>query len=275
MRIDAHQHFWNYDPAKHSWMNDEMGILKTDFYPTDLKPLLKNCKIDGCVAVQANQAEVENDFLLDLAAQNDFIKGIVGWVDLRAENVSDRLEYYTQFSEIKGFRHVLHDEPDLDFMLRMPFLNGIAQLNQFGYTYDLLIFPEHLSNATRLVDIFPNQPFVIDHIAKPAIRKEEIKNWQNDLKSIAKRENVFCKISGMVTEAQWKNWQKNDFKQYLDSVINAFGINRVMYGSDWPVCTLSASYQEQFEIVEDYFSAFSTTEQANFFGNTTTQFYNL
>lgn len=275
MKIDAHQHFWNYDPLKHVWMNDEMNAIKTDFLPMDLEPLLKSCGLEGCVAVQANQDESENLFLLDLAQQNDFIKGIVGWVDLRAEHVSDRLEYFNQFPKMKGFRHVIHDEPDIDFMLQPSFLRGVKKLQGYGYTYDILIFASHLPNTFEFVKQFPNQPFVIDHIAKPSIKSGEIEIWKKGIIKIASSENVYCKVSGMVTEADWKNWKKEDFTNYLDTVVEAFGVNRLMYGSDWPVCTLAANYLEQFNIVQDYFSQFTRSEQELIFGANSTKFYDL
>lgn len=274
-RIDSHQHFWHYDPAKHVWMNDEMKVLKTDYLPTDLEPLLKNCELDGCVAVQANQSEVENDFLLSLVNQYDFIKGIVGWVDLRAENVSERLEYYQQFPTIKGFRHVIHDEPELDFMLQPKFMKGVSVLKNYGYTYDILIFAEHLPNTLTFVKNLPDQPFVIDHIAKPNIKNSEIDTWKKQLMDIAYFENVYCKISGMVTEADWSSWKKEDFTKYLDAVVEAFGTNRLMYGSDWPVCTLAANYETQFNIVKDYFSSFSKTEQDQILSGNAHTFYQL
>jgi L-fuconolactonase len=273
--IDAHQHFWQYDPAKHVWMSEKMGVLKHDFAPTDLAPLLENCGLNGCVAVQANQAEVENSFLLNHAAKHDFIKGIVGWVDLQAENVEERLNYYTQFPKIKGFRHVIHDEPDLDFMLRAAFLRGISFLEKYNYTYDILIFPEHLANTLKFVKTFPNQRFVIDHIAKPFIKTGEMDAWQKGLKAIAECENVSCKISGMVTEADWANWQQADFTPYLAAIVEMFGTDRIMYGSDWPVCTLAATYEDMFSIVKNYFSTFSASEQKQFFGENAVKFYNL
>jgi L-fuconolactonase len=273
--IDAHQHFWQYDPAKHIWMNEEMGVLKTDFLPSDLAPLLKNCGLKGCVAVQANQAEEENTFLLNLAAKYDFIKGIVGWVDLRAENAEERLKYYEQFHKIKGFRHVLHDETQRDFMLRADFKRGISHLKKCNYTYDILIFTDQLAYTLDLVKAFPEQPFVIDHIAKPLIKQQIVGEWKDYMLEIASHKNVFCKISGLVTEADWTGWKKDDFKNYLDIVVEAFGIDRIMYGSDWPVCQLAATYEAQFSIVQDYFSSFSKTEQNKFFGGNAKRFYNL
>lgn len=274
--IDAHQHFWQYDPTKHVWMSEEMSVLKTDFLPVDLAPHLKNCSLDGCVAVQANQAEEDNAFLISLADKHDFIKGIVGWVDLQSETVETRLAHYQQFASMKGFRHVIHDEADLDFMLRPRFLNGLSLLKRYGYTYDILIFPKHLPNTLELVAAFPNQPFVIDHIAKPAIKNgENTEGWRKGLEAVAKYENVSCKISGMVTEADWHHWKQADFISYLDTVVELFGIDRIMYGSDWPVCTLAANYEKQFDIVKYYFSNFSKQEQEKFFGGNASKFYNL
>jgi L-fuconolactonase len=273
--IDAHQHFWHYDPNKHVWMSEAMGILKKDFLPTDLAPLLQNCAINGCVAVQANQAEEENTFLLGLAQQHDFIKGIVGWIDLRSENVEERLKYYQQFSKIKGFRHVLHDEKQRNFMLRPDFMQGVSYLNKYGYTYDILIFTDQLAYTVDFIKDFPKQPFIIDHIAKPLIKQQIVGEWKDYMAKIASFKNVYCKISGLVTEADWQEWKKEDFKAYLDIVVEAFGIDRIVYGSDWPVCQLAATYQAQFGIVKDYFSTFSQTEQNKFFGENAVRFYNL
>lgn len=274
-RIDSHQHFWNYDPKRHTWMSDEMVILKNNFLPQDLALQLKKCCFDACVAVQAEQSEDENTFLLDLAENFDFIKGIVGWVDLRADNLEERLDYYSQFSKMKGFRHILQDETQRDFMLRTDFMQGISKLVKYNYTYDILIFTDQLPYALDFIKAVPQQSFVIDHLAKPLIKQQKVGDWSNYIKKIASFENVSCKISGMVTEADWNNWEKDNFKIYLDSVVEAFGTQRIMYGSDWPVCTLAANYEEQFGIVKEYFSSFSQTEQEQFFGGNASIFYHL
>lgn len=275
LRIDSHQHFWNYDLKKHVWMNDDMKILKTDYLPHNLEPLLKQHNLDGCVAVQANQAEIENDFLLSLSNQNDFIKGVVGWIDLQADNVAERLEYYQNFSKMKGFRHIIQDEQDINFMLRPAFMKGVSMLKQFGFTYDILIFAAHLPNTLTFIKALPDQPFVIDHIAKPNIKMGEIEIWKKYMRKIASYKNIYCKISGMVTEADWKSWKKEDFIKYLDVVVEAFGTDRIMYGSDWPVCTLAASYDQQFTIIKEYFANFSHSEQESFFGTNASNFYHL
>jgi L-fuconolactonase len=275
VRIDSHQHFWKYDPDRQTWMSADMGILKRDYSPQELAVLLDRCGLHGSVAVQASQAEAENDYLLDLAQANPCIRGIVGWVDLQSGCVAERLAYYKSKTAIKGFRHVIHDEPDVDFMLRPAFLNGIGALGTFDYTYDLLVFPAHLASAVKLVKQFPYQLFVVDHIAKPAIRESELARWKKELAALAVFQNVYCKISGMVTEAAWKHWKHKDFIPYLDTIVDLFGTKRILYGSDWPVCTLSASYEDTYGIVKRYFDGFSDAEQDDFFGLNARRFYKL
>jgi L-fuconolactonase len=275
VRIDSHQHFWQFDPIRDSWINDEMKIIQQDFLPTDLLPVLQTHGFDGCITVQSNQTEAENTFQLDNAANNDFIKGVVGWVDLRAGNVEERLGFYTQFPKLKGFRHVLQGEAQRDLMLSPKFMNGIAHLAQFGYTYDILIFPDQLQYLPKLLAAFPKQKFVLDHIAKPLIKTGQINDWKKNMEAAAQYHNLYCKISGMVTEADWQNWKPSDFTPYLDVVVDAFGTNRIMYGSDWPVCLVAGGYQKIKSIVTDYFSGFSKDEQHLFFGLNAMNFYNI
>lgn len=273
--IDSHHHFWNYEPECHNWMTSEMEVLKKDYGPKELSRLLEECQIQSSIVVQASQTEAENEFLLGMANNYSFIKGIVGWVDLQSISISEKLSYYQTKNKMKGFRHVIHDEPDLNFMLRPAFLHGIKALRYFGYTYDLLVFPSHLPNALTLVKQFPDQPFVIDHIAKPNIRENEMAEWRKSLALLASLPNVYCKISGMVTEAVWKKWKQEDFIPYLDTIVEIFGTKRIIYGSDWPVCTLSASYVETYGIVKNYFNNFSDDEQSDFFGLNARRFYQL
>ncbi|MEO5592827.1 MAG: amidohydrolase family protein [Chitinophagaceae bacterium] len=272
--IDAHQHFWQYDPVQHSWINDEMASIRKDFLPEDLQPILKENNVEGCIAVQADQTEKETDFLLQLSNENNFIKGIVGWVDLRSANIQARLEHYAQFKNIKGFRHILQGE-ESEFMLQPNFFKGIALLHQFGFTYDILIFPKHLKAALQLAKQFPDQSFVIDHIAKPYIKSGETDEWKKDIAAIAQFPNIHCKISGMVTEADMRNWKQADFIPYLDTVVASFGVNRIMYGSDWPVCLAAGSYTAVIGIVKEYFSVFSADEQQLFFNKNASAFYHL
>ena len=274
-KIDAHQHFWKFDPVRDSWITDDMAVIKKDFMPGDLHLLLQQNGFDGCIAVQAHQSEEQTNFLIGLANEFSFIKGVVGWVDLQAENVNERLDYFKQFPVVKGFRHVLQGEPQRDLMLSPKFINGIGALEPFGYTYDILIFPDQLNYSEKLVAQFPGQKFVIDHLAKPYIANKEIKEWEQDMQAMSKHPNVWCKLSGMVTEADWKAWKKDDFKPYMDVIVEAFGVDKIMFGSDWPVCLVAASYTEMMEIVKDYFSSFSIEEQRKVFGGNAAEFYNL
>ena len=274
-KIDAHQHFWKFDPVRDSWITDDMSAIRRDFLPQDLEPLLKANEFDGCVVVQSDQSEVENRFQLDNAEKHVFIKGVVGWVDFRSEDIEDRLSYYVQFPKLKGFRHVLQGEPDRALMLHPDFMNGISKLRKHGYTYDILIFPDQLGYTKEFVAAFPDQPFVIDHIAKPDIKEKKISEWKKDMKAVAEHENVYCKISGMMTEADWQNWKAQDFAPYLDVIVEAFGPKRIMFGSDWPVCQVAAAYSQVVSLVKDYFTAFSAHEQALFFGGNASEFYKL
>ena len=273
--IDAHQHFWKFDPVRDTWIDDRMKVIQRDFLPGDLEPLLKENGFEGCVVVQSDQSEAENDFQLANAEQHSFIMGVVGWVDLQAKNVEERLDYYTQYKKLKGFRYVLQGEVQRDLMLKPAFKHGISLLSKYGYTYDMLIFPDQLKYATELVKLFPHQRFVLDHIAKPPIKAGDIIDWEHDIKELANHSNVYCKISGMVTEADWQNWKQDDFTPYIDVVVNAFGSDRIMFGSDWPVCLVAASYQQTLGIVKQYFSPFTQNEQDKFFGANATRFYSL
>ncbi len=274
-RIDSHQHFWKYDPVQHAWINDDMEIIQADFLPEDLEPILQNYGFNGCVTVQVDQTEEENAMMLDHAAKHNFIKGVVGWVDFKVENIEDRLAYFKQFEKLKGFRHILQGEADRAYMLNADFKRGIAKLNQFGYTYDILVYTDQIAYANEFAASFPDQPFVIDHIAKPKIKAGDIADWAKDMREIAKNENVLCKVSGMVTEADWKNWKREDFTPYLDVVFEAFGIDRVMYGSDWPVCRVAATYGEMMGIPEAYVAKLSKDEQEKFWGGNAVKFYGL
>ena len=275
MQIDAHQHFWQFDPVRDSWINDEMHVIQSDFLPKQLQPVLQKNNFDGCVTVQSDQSEKENEFQLNNAGQFDFIKGVVGWVDLRAKDVEDRLAYYSSFKKMKGFRHVLQGEADRALMLKPAFMQGISQLQKFGFTYDILIFPDQLKYAAELVAKFPGQKFVINHIAKPNIKEQEIDGWKKNMEALGIYENLYCKISGMITEAHWTNWRPGDFTRYLDTVVETFGTSKIMFGSDWPVCLVAATYEQMLAITTDYFAAFTTGEKANFFGLNAVKFYNL
>ena len=275
MRIDAHQHFWNYSAQDYGWINDAMAVLQRDFLPKDLKPLLSAEGFDGCIAVQARQTLEETRWLLELAEENDFIKGVVGWVDLCSPELAAQLERFAKDSKLVGVRHVLQDEPDDEFMLQPEFRRGIARLANYGLTYDLLLYPKHLPIAVKLVHEFPRQKFVLDHIAKPRIAERVIEPWESGIRELAQFENVWCKASGMVTEARWKEWKPQDFWPYLDIVFEAFGPDRVMIGSDWPVCTVAASYRETMAIVKNYLEKFGPTEREGVLGGNCAKFYDV
>lgn len=257
-----------------AWITEEMKVIQRDFLPADLVPLLEKNKIDGCVAVQADQSEEETHFLLSLAADNSFIKGVVGWVDLRSASIMDRLSYFSGFEKLKGFRHVAQGEP-VGFLRGHEFSNGIRALTAFNVTYDILIYPHQIQDAIWLVNQHPDQQFVVDHIAKPVIREKEFHNWSAGMKELASCSNVSCKLSGMVTEAVWDGWTLDDFTPYLDFIMRHFGTDRVMYGSDWPVCLLAAPYEKQLGILETYLKPFSDSEKHQIMGDNATGFYNL
>lgn len=274
-KIDAHQHFWKYDPAEHAWITDEMAVLRRDFMPQDLKPLLQALEFDGCVTVQVRQTVEETRWMLELADRHDFIRGVVGWVDLRSPDLPSQLDYFASHPKLVGVRHIVQAEPDDRFMLRDDFQRGIAQLAAFGLTYDVLVFPRQLPAAVKLVGEFPGQSFVLDHIAKPPIAEGKLAPWESDLRQLATLPNVCCKLSGMVTEARWNAWQPVDFHRYLDVVFEAFGPDRLMIGSDWPVCTLAAEYANAMHIVLDYVRQAPPAAQAGILGENCARFYGL
>jgi L-fuconolactonase len=274
MTVDAHQHFWYYQPKRDSWITEEMKVIRRDFLPEDLSPHLRRNKIEACIAVQADQSEKETDFLIKCASSNPFVKGVVGWTDLQSPGVQARLEYYYQFQEVKGFRHIIQSEPE-EFFSGESFTKGISLLEQYNFTFDILIYPHHLPAALAFIKKFPNQPFVIDHLAKPYIRKQQLKPWKQQLQQIAMHENVQCKFSGMVTEADWLSWKATDFKTYLETALEAFGAKRIMYGSDWPVCQVAASYDQQLDIVKQFIEPLSPAEKKAILGENAARFYHL
>lgn len=270
-RIDAHQHFWRYDPQRYDWIMPEMDILRRDFLPEHLRPDLFEAGIDACIAVQAESSENETRFLLDLAQANPEIAAVVGWLDLRAQNIAARLDCFSRFPKLRGLRHIAQSEPDDEFLIREPFLNGIARLEAFDLAYDILIYPRQLHAAAELVRRFPRQRFIIDHLAKPAIRAREIEPWAGWMRKIARHENVFCKLSGLVTEADWNNWTGADFTPYLDVVFEAFGVDRLIFGSDWPVCLLAATYSQVTSLIASY----AASGHDRVFGQNAALFYGL
>jgi L-fuconolactonase len=275
MTVDSHQHFWRYNPQRDGWITDEMSLLKRDFLPDDLVPELRANAVDGCVAVQADQSEEETLFLLNLAKHHDEILGVVGWADLCAPDISDRLHYFSQFEKLCGFRHVAQAEPDDHFLLRADFVHGIGCLTESDFTYDILIYPRQLPVAIELAAKFPTQRFVLDHMAKPSLRAAQLKPWAKYLAELGQSLNVYCKVSGLVTEADWNNWRPEAFRPYLDVAMEAFGPDRLMFGSDWPVSLLAGSYRDVKELVVGYTRMLSREKQDRIFGLNALDFYKL
>jgi len=275
MRIDSHQHFWIFNSNEYGWISSDMEILRKDYLPDQLKTELTSAGFDGSVAVHARQSLAETQWLLNLADQHNFIKGVIGWVDLCSPDVEEQLIQFSGNPKLVGIRHVIHDEQDENFMLRKSFLRGIAYLKKFGLTYDILVFPQHLPNTIQLVSQFPDQVFILDHIAKPSIKDKKISPWKEHIEELARFRNVYCKLSGMVSEANVKNWKQEEFNPYLNVVFDAFGTDRLLIGSDWPVCTLAGPYKQIMEVVIDYIRTFPDQDKKKILGENAIRAYDL
>jgi L-fuconolactonase len=274
-RIDSHNHFWRYRADEYAWIGDDMHVIRRDFSPSDLLVNLRAAGIDGTIAVQARQTVEETERMFKLSYKYEFIRVVVVWVHLSETMLKSVLERVCQHGRLKGVRHVIHDEPDHEFILRPNFNRGIQQLQSFGLVYDVLIFERHLPQAIQFIDRHPGQIFVIDHVAKPRIRIEELSPWRERIVELARRDNVYCKISGMVTEAAWTEWKPEDLKPYFDVVLAAFGARRLMFGSDWPVLLVASSYDLWAETVLKFISHLSSAEQDRIMGGTATEVYRL
>ena len=273
--IDSHQHFWRYDAARDGWITDSMTLLKRDFLPKDLEGECNANGIDATIAVQAEQSEAETLFLLELAEGSKRIAGVVGWVDLRSPRVEERLQFFSQRERLRGFRHIAQAEPDERHLVSRDFRRGIARLREFGFTYDILIYPRQLAAAIELVTQFPEQRFVVDHMAKPEIKAGSREPWATGMRTIAQNSNVYCKLSGLVTEADWNHWKPEDMIPYLDVVLEAFGPKRLMFGSDWPVCLLAAGYGHVKQLVESYVEVNAAEHKHDIFGGNAKRFYGV
>ncbi len=274
MRLDAHQHFWNYESKRHSWISEEMKILRRDFPPGDLFPLLKDAGIDGCVALQADESLRETEYLHDLAIQHAEIKAVVGWADLMSDKLDEVLDGFSSFSKLKGYREILQSK-DPEYMLQKNFIRGIRKLTLRGYSYDILVYPEHLKASVKLIDACPNQPFALDHLAKPPIKEGNWKEWKKNMEPLAERELVSCKLSGLTTEADWKKWTPDELIPYLEIALELFGPSRLMYGSDWPVCLLAGEYERFFHLIEEFTDSLSPHEKSAIMGGTAAAFYKI
>ncbi len=275
MKIDSHQHFWIYNPSEYGWISNEMEILQKNYLPDQLQTELLSIGFDGSIVVQARQSLEETKWIINLAEQNSFIKGVVGWVDLCSSGVEEQLVQFSGHPKLVGVRHVIHDEPDDNFILREDFLYGISHLKKFGLTYDILIFPRHLPNTIQFVSQFPEQLFVLDHIAKPLIKDKKISPWREGIEKLARFKNVYCKLSGMVTEANVKNWKQEDLIPYLDIIFAAFGPDRLMIGSDWPVCRVAGLYKQVMEVVLDYIKSYPDEDKNKILGENSLNAYQL
>ena len=275
MIIDTHHHLWNYNPVEFDWIDDEMAAIRKSFLPADLQATLANTGVEGVVTVQARQSLEETNWLLKLASENDFIKGVVGWVPLADESIQQILEEYKSSPWLKGVRHVVQGEPDPEFILGKDFNKGISLLKNYNLVYDILIFEHQLANTIRFVDQHPEQQFVVDHIAKPKIKKNKLEPWAKNMKEMAKRENVSCKISGMVTEADYKLWTEEQLNPYFETILEAFGSSRLLFGSDWPVCLVATNYSNWLELVKKTISNFSKEEQDFILYKNAQRIYNI
>jgi L-fuconolactonase len=252
MRVDSHQHFWIYSPGEYGWIDDSMAALRRDFLPNHLQPELESCGIHGSIAVQARQSLEETRWLLELAESSKWILGVVGWVDLRSPEVQSQLKALTRNPKLVGVRHIVQSEPDDRFLLQPDFLRGISALEEFDLAYDILIYTKHLPVAAEFVQRFPRQRFVLDHLAKPPIKSGDIDFWAQGIRRLAEFPNLFCKLSGLVTEADWQQWEPEQIVPFLDVAFEAFGPDRLMVGSDWPVCLVASSYARWAEVVKIY-----------------------
>jgi len=274
MHIDAHQHFWSYNPREYDWIDEAMASIRRDFLPAELKPLLRNNGLHGSVVVQVRQTLEETRWLLKLAEENPYILGIVGWVDLRSPRVHEDLQSLAGNPKLVGIRHIVQSEPD-GFLLQPDFLRGISVLEEFGLAYDILIYPKHLATAVEFVKRFPRLRFVLDHLAKPPINSRAIDDWARGIRDLASFPNVYAKLSGLVTEANWHVWKPEDLRPYLDVAFGCFGASRLMIGSDWPVCTVAASYEQVINLVKNYLSDYTSGKREAVLGGNAAKFWRL
>jgi L-fucono-1,5-lactonase len=275
MHVDAHQHFWKYNPAEYEWIDDSMAAIRRDFLPEDLEPELERNDFQGSIAVQVRQTLEETRWLLELANRSSKILGVVGWVDLRSPDVRSQLSEFTRNPKLVGIRHIVQSEPNDHFLLRQDFLRGITSLEEFDLAYDILIYTKHLPVAAEFVERFPKQRFVLDHLAKPAIKIQEVESWAAGIRRLAAFPNVSCKLSGLVTEADWQRWKPEDFTPYLDIAFEGFGTSRLMIGSDWPVCLVAGSYNRTIDVVKDYLKQHNAEIREAVLGENARRFWKL
>jgi L-fuconolactonase len=273
--IDSHVHFWSYDVARHGWINDEMRVIRKDFLPADLEQVFAKNQVEGCVAVQADTTEKETNLLVELSKKHPIIKGVVGWVDLSDENIEEKLQTYSKEPIIKGFREIMQGAPDDQFLTNKKFQEGVKKLSAYGFTYDVLIYHDQLPSAIRFTEKYPDQHFILDHIAKPDIKNKQWKKWRDDIRELSRNPNMYCKLSGMVTEADWKKWNFESFEPYIDTVAEYFGTDRICFGSDWPVCLVAGKYDQVLRIVTEFLEQVAATEREQVLSGNISRFYKL
>jgi len=273
--IDTHHHFWKYSTAEYGWISDEMKSIRRDFLPADLKKTLDDAGVSGAVSVQARTTVEESDWLLSMAEKHDFLRGVVGWVPLTESDVEKHLERLAKHKKFKGVRHVIQGEPDDNYILRPDFNAGVKKLLKYKLRYDILIFEKHLKPSIRFVDQHPNQMFILDHVAKPKIKERILSPWREDMIELGKRPNVYCKLSGMITEADWKKWTSADLAPYLDTALHAFGPKRLMFGSDWPVMLVAGQYKPWVELIKQTIKRYSAAEQEQILSKNAIEAYGL
>ena len=275
MRLDAHQHFWNYHPARHAWMDERMQVIRRNFMPDDLAPELEAAGMEGCVTVQVDETEDETRFMLELARRNNIIKAVVGWTDFCAPDISDRLAHWKQEPMLKGFRTITQGQPDERYLTNRAYIDGIRHLAALGFTYDLLVYHDQLPSLIRFTERYPDQPFILDHIAKPAITAGEIRAWKEHMKILSRHPYTYCKLSGMITEADWEHWRYDDIAPYLEIAGEYFGVDRLCFGTDWPVCLLAGSYQAVKGVIDRFLGQVPEADREKIWGDNARKFYNI
>jgi L-fuconolactonase len=275
MRIDAHQHFWKYAPTTHGWINDEMAVIRRDFLPNDLEPILSKHNIDGTVAVQADESIHETEFLLSLSEKHAFIKAVIGWIDLRSPQIHDQLAYFKKFRKLVGFRCIMQGQPDEAYLNNEIFIKNVALLKDFNYTYDLLVYHHQLPSVLKFIEKIPENRLILDHIGKPDIKAKNYSKWKENIFELAQHPGIYCKLSGMITEANYSTWKYDDIVPYMDAVGEAFGAERICFGSDWPVCLVAGNYDKMIGVVEKWASQLNQKDYNQLFGLNTSRFYNI
>lgn len=275
MRIDAHQHFWKYDPLRHSWINDAMATIRKDFMPEDLIKELSSTGMDGSIVVQVDETEEENNFMLSLADKHDFIKGIVGWVDLKSVDAEEMISRHSKHKKIVGYRCILQGKEDKEYLTNPEFIAGVKKLASHNKTYDLLVYHNQLPSLIRFTDQLPDNDMILDHIAKPDIKQQRIKEWADQMRILAQHPRIYCKLSGMVTEADFRNWTYDDIMPYMEVAVNAFGTDRICFGTDWPVCLVAGTYKQVYDVVDRFMSGCTEEEKDKIMGRNAVQFYKI